>query len=419
MSDELDEGQYVVEEVLKMRKRRGKKEYYVKWLNYDSSQNTWEPEANMDCCPEALEKFFEAEAASKSLKTPSAVSACLPSTSRGLTGSSGRMPQRTTRASLKPTDNADSTEDKHLSDDNLNSEKPKSAWPNKPQVSRFSVDSSPKTMKLQSQEAKSSKPLRNKRDRRTSFSESSNEDVEIAKQEKAAGPVKLRKKRRRAVLDSPDDSLSPASDVVVSSGARSSSGDDSIASKNTEVDATGKTDKVPREVIPDGRASTAGELEIQRPSVINLAGKDGLRKKLPADKLETPRSVARRVTPEDMAANDNSTSGEIDSDGPLERQALPRPSLMARAEEEGSLLNNNPDIGDISYLKGKVSEDSISVVGWYNMEEGFYVALEINTGDESCRVNTTLRSLDCFPEVRKNFCVKYTETTLHRHFNDE
>jgi len=54
-----EEEEYEVENILDKRKRGGGTEYLIKWLGYDDpSQNTWEPEENLDC-QDAIDEFEE------------------------------------------------------------------------------------------------------------------------------------------------------------------------------------------------------------------------------------------------------------------------------------------------------------------------------------------------------------------------
>jgi len=57
-SDGEPEEEYTVEKILDKRIRGGKTEYLIKWEGYPDSENTWEPEDNLDC-PDLISGFEE------------------------------------------------------------------------------------------------------------------------------------------------------------------------------------------------------------------------------------------------------------------------------------------------------------------------------------------------------------------------
>eukprot|EP01050_Picozoa_sp_SAG11_P021804 SAG11_NODE_3961_length_2132_cov_1.162814_3_plen_124_part_00 len=47
IEQELEEGEYEVEKILKRRKRNNRFEYLLKYKGYPDSENTWEPRSNI------------------------------------------------------------------------------------------------------------------------------------------------------------------------------------------------------------------------------------------------------------------------------------------------------------------------------------------------------------------------------------
>ncbi|KAK8893331.1 Chromobox protein 1 [Tritrichomonas musculus] len=58
-SSESEDEAYEVEKIVNHRMKNGRLQYYLKWVGYESSENTWEYEDNLDNCPLLIKEYWE------------------------------------------------------------------------------------------------------------------------------------------------------------------------------------------------------------------------------------------------------------------------------------------------------------------------------------------------------------------------
>ncbi|VDO06864.1 unnamed protein product [Rodentolepis nana] len=114
---DIEEGEYQVEKIIKVRIRGGRKEYLLKWKGYSDEDNTWEPEENLDC-PDLVKEFEESM-----LKESSGLGRPSPITSRNSPRSkAGTSPEPSRKRARESEEYA--SDPKRIADENSASKTP-------------------------------------------------------------------------------------------------------------------------------------------------------------------------------------------------------------------------------------------------------------------------------------------------------
>ena len=87
VEEEQNDEIYSVEKIISKKVVNGKTQYLLKWKGYDSDENTWEPEENLDC-QDLLEEFNKRTAGGKASAIKDEASGSRPTAASSAGGSS-------------------------------------------------------------------------------------------------------------------------------------------------------------------------------------------------------------------------------------------------------------------------------------------------------------------------------------------
>lgn len=75
--ENVEANEFEVEKVIAVRTKNGKKQYKIRWTGYESKDDTWEPEKNLNC-PEKVQEFEDSREQSEESESPPAESREIP-----------------------------------------------------------------------------------------------------------------------------------------------------------------------------------------------------------------------------------------------------------------------------------------------------------------------------------------------------
>jgi hypothetical protein len=67
--EDVEAEEFEVDKVIAVRTRNGKKQYRIRWTGYESKDDTWEPEKNLNC-PEKIQEFADSSKRSEESESP-------------------------------------------------------------------------------------------------------------------------------------------------------------------------------------------------------------------------------------------------------------------------------------------------------------------------------------------------------------
>jgi len=71
-TEDVEASEYEVDKIVDVRTRRGKRQYKIRWLGFESKDDTWEPEKNLNC-PDKIQEFEKSSVSQKDSESPASL----------------------------------------------------------------------------------------------------------------------------------------------------------------------------------------------------------------------------------------------------------------------------------------------------------------------------------------------------------